>query len=94
MCGINLSKQERKKISLQQLAEMNASETSFYQEPDLNVSVHQKMRAPFLSHCHALLEGQSEAHCLKRMYRARSLGRRRRACRARVERFLKAIKTS
>lgn len=69
MYGINLSKQERKKISLQQLAEMNASETSFYEGLDLNVSVHQQLLTPFLSHCHALLEGESEAHCLKRMYR-------------------------
>jgi uncharacterized iron-regulated protein len=69
MYGINLSKQERKKISLQLRAEMNASETSFYEGLDLNVSVHQQLLAPFLSHCHALLEGESEAQCLKRMYR-------------------------
>ncbi len=69
MYGINLSKDERKKISLQERAQMNASEISFYEGLDLNVSVHQQMLAPFLSHCHALLEGESEAQCLKRMYR-------------------------
>lgn len=69
MYGINLSRSERKKISLQECAEMNASELNFYEGLDLNVSAHQQLLAPFLSHCHALLEGESEAQCLKRMYR-------------------------
>lgn len=69
MYGINLSKEERKKISLEELDEMNVSEKTFYKGLDLNVTVHKQMLLPFLSYCHAPLKDESEAHCLERMYR-------------------------
>lgn len=69
MYGINLSKDERKRISLQEVNRMSGNEKSFYKSMDLNVTTHHQMLSPFLNHCHAALEGESEEACLQRMYR-------------------------
>ncbi len=69
MYGINLSNEERKKISLLQLDKMSPKEAEFYRSLDMNVSLHQQMLAPYLSHCHAALKEESTQECIDRMYR-------------------------
>jgi len=69
MYGINLSKDERSRISLRQMDMMSESEVSFYKNLDLNVTPHQQMLSPFLSHCHAPLKDESDEECVQRMYR-------------------------
>jgi len=67
--GINLTKEERKKISDQNLSAMTTGERHFNDTLDLNVSAHQNMVSPFLSHCHAPKKDESLEACKKRMYR-------------------------
>ncbi|MFC2074040.1 ChaN family lipoprotein [Campylobacterota bacterium] len=69
MYGINLSKAERKKISLLQIDIMSEDEKNFLKSLDLNTTAHRQMIFPFLNHCHMPLKGESEDQCLKRMYR-------------------------
>jgi len=69
MYGINLSKDEQRRISLLQVDKMSQKEVSFYESLDLNVTVHQQILSPFLSHCHAALKGESDEECMERMYR-------------------------
>ena len=66
--GINLSKDERKKISDQNLTAMSQEERNFNDSLDLNISAHQGMVLPFLSHCHAPKKDESLEACTKRMY--------------------------
>ncbi len=67
--GINLSKNERKKISSLKLKQMSKEELNFYNSLDLNVSTHKQMISPYISHCHAPLKGESLEECTLRMYR-------------------------
>jgi len=67
--GINLTKEEQKKISDQNLLFMTKEERNFNDSLDLNVPVHQSMVFPFLSHCHAPKAGEPLKECAKRMYR-------------------------
>ncbi len=69
MYGINLSKEERRRISLLQTDKMNPKEATFYQSLDMNVSLHQQMLAPYLNHCHAALKDETTQECIDRMYR-------------------------
>ena len=48
---------------------MNDDEQFFYKSLDLNMSLHFEMLSPFLDHCHAPLDGESNDKCRERMYR-------------------------
>jgi len=67
--GINLSKQERKQISDQNLSAMSTQEQLFYHSLDINVSAHKDLVFPYLSHCHAPKKNESLKECSERMYR-------------------------
>lgn len=67
--GINLTPQERKKISDANLSGMSAQEQAFYTSLDLNVTPHQQLISPFLNHCHAPKANESKEECAQRMYR-------------------------
>ncbi len=69
MYGINLSEEERSRISLLQTEQMNEDERRFYESLDMDVTIHQKMVRPYLSHCHAPLKDEDEQKCIERMYR-------------------------
>jgi uncharacterized iron-regulated protein len=66
--GINISKKERKKISLKQLSLMNAGEKIFYDNLDLDVQVHKDLVSPYFKHCNKM-PIKSDEDCEKRMYR-------------------------
>jgi len=67
--GINLSKEERKRISDQNISGMSEDERSFNNNLDTNISVHKKMLKPFFSHCHAPKPNETLLQCTKRMYK-------------------------
>ncbi len=67
--GINLTQQERKRISDQNLSSMHEDEKSFYAKLDLDVYPHQELIMPYLQHCHAPKPGEETGMCQKRMYR-------------------------
>lgn len=67
--GINLSQQERKRISDQNLSHMTQDEGIFYDSLDLNVTPHKNLVMPFLSHCHAPKKNESLKECSERMYK-------------------------
>lgn len=67
--GLNLSPKERHEISDDNISAMKADVIALYYSLDTNVSAHQQMIAPYLQHCHAPHEGESEKACLKRMYK-------------------------
>lgn len=67
--GINLSKIKRKKISDQNLTSMSQEEREFNASLDLNISAHQDMVQPYLSHCHAPKPKETLKECTQRMYR-------------------------
>ena len=67
--GINLSKEERQKISDQNLSGMSEDERHFNDNIDINVSVHKKMLKPFFSQCHAPKPKESLTECTERMYK-------------------------
>ena len=67
--GINLSKEERKKISTQNLSKMGQDERQFNNSLDLKVMPHKELIMPFLSHCHAPKKEESIQQCKERMYR-------------------------
>lgn len=67
--GINLSKAQRKKISDQNLSGMSENEKLFNARLDINVSAHQGLVMPYLSHCHAPKKDESLDECTKRMYK-------------------------
>ncbi|MCJ7766308.1 MAG: ChaN family lipoprotein [Thiovulaceae bacterium] len=64
-----MSSELEKKISDQNLSSMNARVRVFYDELDLNMSVHKAMLSPYFSHCHSLKSGETQAECSERMYR-------------------------
>ncbi|GGD45646.1 hypothetical protein GCM10012288_19970 [Malaciobacter pacificus] len=66
--GINLSKEDRKKISLKSFDKMNNEEKIFYDSLDLNVSVHRNFVMPYLSHCSKIPQ-KTDEKCEERMYR-------------------------
>lgn len=66
--GMNISKNDRKKISLKQFDKMNSEEKSFYDNLDLKVSAHNQLVMPYLKHCHYMPQKSSEP-CEDRMYR-------------------------
>lgn len=66
--GMNLTKEERKKISLKQFDKMNEEEKEFFDSLDVNVSAHKQLVEPFLKHCHKMPSKSSEP-CEQRMYR-------------------------
>ena len=67
--GINLSKEERKRISKEALSDMSEEERTFFESLDTNVSAHRQMLSPFFGHCHSPKKGESAARCSERMYR-------------------------
>jgi len=67
--GINLSKEERKKISDQNISAMNEDERRFNTNLDINVSAHKNMLKPFFSHCHAPKPKETLQECTERMYK-------------------------
>jgi len=66
--GMNMSKDTRKKISLKQFDKMNNEEKAFYNNLDLNVSVHKQLVMPYLKHCDKMPSISVEP-CEQRMYR-------------------------
>lgn len=66
--GINLSKEDRKKISSKSFDKMSNEEKIFYDSLDLNVSVHRNLVMPYLSHCSKIPQ-KSDEKCEERMYR-------------------------
>jgi uncharacterized iron-regulated protein len=66
--GMNISKQDREKISLKQFDKMSDEEKSFYDSLDLEVTAHKQLVAPFLEHCNKMPSKSSEP-CEQRMYR-------------------------
>lgn len=66
--GMNISKENRKKISLRHLEKMNKEEKAFYEALDLNVTAHQQLVMPYLKHCNKMPQ-KSKEPCENRMYR-------------------------
>lgn len=66
--GVNISKEERKKISLQQINLMNKDEKKFYDELDIDVSAHKDLIIPYFDHCNKMPK-KSHEPCKERMYR-------------------------
>ena len=66
--GVNLTKEQRTKISSSKTDEMTKEEKIFYDSLDLNVSAHQKLVMPYLNHCKKM-PSKSEEPCEQRMYR-------------------------
>ena len=66
--GMNIPKEERKKIRLKQFDKMSKSEKEFYDSLDLDVSAHRQLVMPFLEHCNKMPQ-KSEEPCEERMYR-------------------------
>ncbi len=66
--GINISKEDRKKISLQEFDKMSEEEKTFFNSLDLNVSAHKQLVMPFLKHCNKIPQKSAEP-CEQRMYR-------------------------
>jgi len=67
--GINISKSEQKQISDDNTSSMNQEIFSLYKALDTNVSAHQNLVMPFLSHCHAPKKEESLKECTQRMYK-------------------------
>jgi len=67
--GINLTKQDRKKISDQNLSAMDQNERLFNEGLDLDATPHKNFIMHFFSHCHAAKPDESLQECRKRMYR-------------------------
>lgn len=66
--GMNISKEDRKKISLKQFDKMSTEEKTFYDSLDLDVTAHNQLVMPYLKHCHKMPQKSSEP-CEDRMYR-------------------------
>mgnify|MGYP003387504718 CR=1 FL=1 len=66
--GMNISKEDRKKIRLKKFDKMSKSEKEFYDSLDLNVSAHKQLVMPFLEHCNKMPQ-KSDEPCEERMYR-------------------------
>jgi len=68
--GMNISKEDRKKISLNQFEKMSKEDKSFYDTLDLNVSAHRQLVMPYLKHCNQMPStSKSVEPCELRMYR-------------------------
>lgn len=67
--GMNISKENRKKISSKLFDKMSKEEKTFYDELDLNVSAHKTMLEPFFKHCHGMPQKKDAEPCEQRMYR-------------------------
>lgn len=71
--GINLTREQRKKISGKARGEMSASERTFYESLDLSVRGHKELVMGLLNHC---LEYEQHASatepCNERMYRVQT----------------------
>jgi len=66
--GMNISKENREKISLKQFDKMSKEEKDFYDSLDLSVTAHQQLVYPYLEHCKNMKQISIEP-CLNRMYR-------------------------
>ncbi len=66
--GINLTDEEREKISTKNIKDMSKGEKAFYDSLDLNVSAHQKLVMPYLNHCKKM-PNKTDEPCEERMYR-------------------------
>ncbi len=67
--GINMDQKFKKMVSEQNSSAMSEEQRTFYENLDLNVTVHQQLVAPFFSHCHHLKNGETQEECSARMYR-------------------------
>lgn len=67
--GVNLSKEDRRKISKRLFEQMSKEERSFYDNLDLNVSAHRKLVMPFFGHCKKMFKYKKGEPCDDRMYR-------------------------
>ncbi|WP_198304319.1 ChaN family lipoprotein [Arcobacter vandammei] len=65
--GMNISKEDRAKISLKEFDKMSQEEKNFYNNLDLNVSAHQQLIEPFFKHCKTM--SKTDEPCEQRMYR-------------------------
>lgn len=66
--GININKENRKKISLKEFSQMSVNERIFYDNLDLNVLVHKNLVKPYFKHCNKM-PIKSDEPCEDRMYR-------------------------
>ena len=66
--GINISKENRTKISLKQFDKMSDEEKDFYNNLDLSVTAHHQLISPYLEHCDKMPSITKEP-CEERMYR-------------------------
>ena len=66
--GMNLSKEQRKMISLKQIDKMDEDLKTFYDGLDVNITAHKDLVGAFLKHCHQMPQKSSE-NCEDRMYR-------------------------
>lgn len=66
--GMNISKEDRTKISLKEFDKMSQEEKDFYNSLDLGISAHQQLIYPYLEHCDKIPQTSLEP-CLDRMYR-------------------------
>ncbi len=65
--GINMTREDRKRIGSQNLFSMSGYAAKFYKELDLDTKIHKDILGEFLD-CHAPKKGESKEQCLKRMY--------------------------
>jgi len=66
--GVNISKKDRKKISLKLFDKMSKKERDFYGHLDLDVTAHKDLVMPFFDHCKHMPKRSNEP-CKDRMYR-------------------------
>ena len=66
---MNISKEDRNKISKKLFDKMSSEEKKFYDSLDLNVSAHKAMLEPFFKHCHGMPQKKGDEPCSSRMYR-------------------------
>ena len=65
---MNISKEDRAKISLREFDKMSQEEKYFYDNLDLNVTAHKQLIYPYLKHCDKMPQTTLES-CFDRMYR-------------------------
>lgn len=64
--GMNMTKEEKKKISEKQIDQMSKKEKNFFNSLDLNVSAHKSLVGPYFNHCKSKKDMEP---CNERMYR-------------------------
>jgi uncharacterized iron-regulated protein len=69
MYGINLTKDERKMISDENLTAMSSDERAFYNSLDLNTTSHKKLLEHYFKHCHKKRADEDTLTCKRRIYR-------------------------